>query len=138
MALIAVNHGARGFSAWVYPTSEVLMEAHGKLARVLTIEPVVDLLMAVEARRGKVGTGVESELDAVYWVNGPDMVVSVVNPTYDAVTGEVEVSLPGAGEIERVLWGNISWTLTGSTLKASGVPALGTSIVLLRAAPETN
>lgn len=138
MALVGVNHGARGFSAWVYPTSEVLMEAHGSLARVLSMGPVVDLLMGVEGRRAQVEVGAENELDVVYWAKEADMVVFVVNPTYDAVTGEVEVSLPGAQAVERILWGNISWTLTGSTLKASGVPALGTSIVLLRAAPETN
>ena len=131
MNLIAVNHGAQGVISWVYPAAEVLNVAHGRLAKVLTRSPVVDFVVAND-RPHSVGVAASSDIDVAYWVRGKEMLVSVVNGGYNNVTARVEVELPGVASLGSTLWGNVTWTLTGTKLWTTGYSALGTSLVILK------
>lgn len=130
MVLLAVNHGAKGMMSWVYPTSEVLARAHGRLARVLTVSPVVDFVVGGGRPRG-VNVGVEG-VDVAVWKGGVEgrVLVSVVNGG-EEVKGAVTVSVRGATRIESKAWGDVEWILDGDKLSVSGLPALSTSLLIL-------
>lgn len=98
MSLVAVNHGAQGLIAWVYPVAattitttnttneSVLPAAHGKLANVLTRSPVVDFIVG-NARPTRLPSppGMPN-LDVSCWRRGDQLLVSVVNTGYEDYT----------------------------------------------------
>ena len=131
MALLAVNHGAQGVISWVWPTSEVLAGAHGKLAGVLAGREVVGFVVGGEGPR-KVGVAVSGSevVDVASWVAGGKMLVSVVNGGYVDVEA-VEVPVPDATVIESTPWGSVRWALEGGKLSVPLLPALSTSLVIL-------
>lgn len=143
MDLLAFNHGAMGRLAWLYPPSDVLINASAALARVVTVEPVVGYLtganavLVLDAGRGEEGE-VADDLDVAYWaVEGRGVLVSVVNPVNVSVAGPVRIQLPGDLDVSAIgstPWGNVSWTLeSGPVLVADrGVPGLATSYVILQ------
>ncbi|KAK4219233.1 hypothetical protein QBC37DRAFT_478164 [Rhypophila decipiens] len=157
MALLAVNHGAKGLISWVWPASDLLGRAHGGLAKVLTRSPVVELLLGkyYQARgyvQGDGGPfaakvvvtgnqGIEV-VDAAFWVRTEDsgkkkMLLSVVNGGYVDINSLVSIKLPvNGGTIESIPWDNggsqkVEWKLERSTLTASRLPALGTFLLVL-------
>ncbi|KUI72042.1 hypothetical protein VM1G_07578 [Cytospora mali] len=54
MDLLAFNHGAMARLAWIYPPSDVLSNATARLARVVTVAPVVDFLTGANPPWGSV------------------------------------------------------------------------------------
>lgn len=138
MALLALNHGAHSIISWVYPDADVLSAAHGALAKVVTAAPVVDFVVANDRPHALGVRGATAGVDVTYWVRGREVLVSVVNGGYDDVTGTVDVELPAhhvVASIQAVPWGNTTWTLSGSKISAgAGLPALGTSLVILKLA----
>lgn len=140
MDLLAFNHGAKGRLAWIYPPSDVLAASAARLARVVTVAPVVDFLAGanpVLLRDGRAGDG-SGSLDVAYWARGAGegegVLVGVVNP-FNATLSSVQIPLPSGLDVSAVAstpWGNVSWTLEGSTLVADGgLPGLATSYVIL-------
>ena len=132
MVMLAVNHGAQGIISWVWPTSEVLAEAHGRLSGVVAGEEVVRFVVGGEGpRRIEVDVPGSEVVDVASWVVGGKMLVSVVNGGYLDVMGvEVPVTT-NATVIESSPWGNVRWALEGGKLSAPLLPALSTSMVVL-------
>jgi hypothetical protein len=131
MVLLAVNHGAKGAISWVWPTSEVLAEAHGQLAGVLAGEEVVRFVVGGEGpRKIEVEVPGTEVVDVASWVVGGKMLVSVVNGGYVDVEG-VEVPAANATVIEKAAWGSVEWKLEGERLSTPLLPALSTSLLIL-------
>lgn len=137
MDLLAFNHGAKGRLAWIYPTSDALGNATSRLARVVTVPPVVDFLTGanpVLVSDGRAGNG---SLDVAYWSRGAGegVLVGVVNPVASAPASPVRIRLPSGLNVSRVSsapWGNTSWTFDGATLVAGGgLAGHATSYVVL-------
>jgi hypothetical protein len=133
MDLLAFNHGAMGRLAWIYPPSDILADAASQLAMVVTKSPVLDFLTGsnpVLIQNGSVGG-----IDVAYWVLGQEVLIGVVNPVNSSVAS-VEIQLPSqvaVSTIDAQPWGNISWSLDGSTLIAEGgLAGLSTSYVILK------
>ncbi|KAM7204366.1 hypothetical protein V8F33_001668 [Rhypophila sp. PSN 637] len=142
MALLAVNHGAKGLISWVWPASATLGRAHGDLAGIVTREPVLGLLLGRYETRGAGGLvegdggpfaaevqvighkGIEV-VDAAFWVRTDthgqkrNMLVSVVNGGYADINSPVEIKLPfNEAVIESVPWDNgNNMTPTGGTVE---------------------
>ncbi|KAK3325588.1 hypothetical protein B0H66DRAFT_129525 [Apodospora peruviana] len=140
MCLLAFNHGAKGIISWVYPTSELLGQAHGALARVVTRSPVVDFIVGTQddSISGPYRTTPDAAgdvVDVAYWVDGGrrQMLVSVVNGGYADIEQIVNVAVPNAIVVSSVAWmsGNASWKLEGERLSAARLPALSTTLVIL-------
>lgn len=137
MDLLAFNHGAKGRLAWIYPPSVVLGNATSLLAKVVTVAPVVDYLTGanpVLLQDGRAGNG---SLDVAYW-SSPDVegvLVGVVNPVNTTVSTSVVISLPEGLNVSGISsqpWGDVLWTLDGSTLvSANGLAGLTTSYVVV-------
>lgn len=132
MALLAVNHGAKGVISWLWPTSEALAGAHGKLAGVVTGEEVVRFVVGGEGPRNiEVEVPGTEVVDVASWVVEGRMLVSVVNGGYVDIDGVVEVPVPNATVIESTPWGSVEWKLEDGKLSAPLLPALATSMVIL-------
>lgn len=131
MALLAVNHGARGIISWVWPASEVLGRAHGELAKVLTVSPVLDFVVGGDGPH-KVEVGVQG-VDVSYWVVGRKMLVSVVNGGDEGVERTVTVELPRRVKaIASVPWGEGNgWTLSAGKLTVPSLKGLSTTLLVL-------
>lgn len=131
MVLLGVNHGAKGMISWVWPASEVLGRAHGDLAKVLTVSPVVDFVVGGD-RPHAVDVGVPL-VDVAYWVVGKKMLVCVVNGGYVDVNQTVAVALPGRVKgIASVPWGGENgWALDGGKLSVPSLKALSTTLLVL-------
>ena len=152
MVLLAVNRGVKGVLSWVWPTSEVLGKAHGKMAGVLSgDEEVVRFLVEgrgpekiVEAK-GKGNKGI----DAAGWVgvDGKKMLVSVVNTAEEGGGVEgvmVELEVPEGSKVGKVVWdesgadGGGTWEVKEGTwevkegkLTKNGMKRMGTALVIL-------
>ncbi|KAK3392022.1 hypothetical protein B0T20DRAFT_362325 [Sordaria brevicollis] len=138
MVLLAVNSGVKGVFGWVWPTSEVLGRAHGRLAKVVGgDEEVVGLL--VEGRGPTVikVEGKEEGVDVAGWVgkDGRKMLVNVVNTGEEAVEGMVELEIPEGSKVEKVVWnesgGNGEWAVKDGKLTKDGLKGMGTALVVL-------
>ncbi|KAG7288913.1 hypothetical protein NEMBOFW57_005273 [Staphylotrichum longicolle] len=130
MALLALNHDAKGVISWLWPTSEALAGAHGKLASVVTRGEVVGFLVGGEPRKVEVEVPGTEVVDVASWVMGGKMLVSVVNGGYVDVA-RVEVPVSNATVVESTPWGSVRWALEGAKLTVPLLPALSTSLVIL-------
>jgi hypothetical protein len=130
MALLSFNHGAKGVTSWIYPSTEELNDAHGELARVVTVNPVAGFLTGANAVPIKV-SGLPY-LDVAYWSVGEQVLVVVASSSYMDSTSLVDIVVPfGVKKIESTPWGNVTWSLIGNTLQVKGLSALATSLVIL-------
>lgn len=139
MDLLAFNHGAKARLAWIYPPSDILSNATATLAKVVTAEPVVDFLTGanpVLVHDGRAGAGT---LDVAYWATddgSKGVLVGVVNPGNSSSVAPVQIGLPeglNVSEVASQPWGDVNWSLQGSTLVADGgLKALDTSYVILQ------
>jgi hypothetical protein len=135
MDVLAINHGAKGRLAWIYPPSNVLAHAASMLAKVVTQSPVMDFLVGANPttmRNGKSGG-----LDVAYWKLGKRTLIGVVNPR-NASVASVDIALPPTATISHTVseaWGDVNWSLTlgnGSHLVAeAGMKELSTSFIIL-------
>lgn len=133
MVGLAVNHGAKGVIAWVWPASDVLAAAHGKLATVLAGEEVVGYIIGGEGpNRVEVNAPGTEVVDVASWVASGKMLVSVVNGGYVDVEDGVELLVPNATVIESTPWGAVQWKLEDGKLSVPLLPALATSMVILQ------
>ena len=144
MVLLAVNRGAKGVLSWVWPASEALGKAHGRLARVVSgDEEVVKFL--VEGRGptfvNVVGKDGIKGIDAAGWVmekdgGGEKMLVSVVNTGEEGVEGVVGLEVPVGSKVGKVVWdesggGDGGWEVKEGKLTKNGIKGMGTALVIL-------
>ncbi|EKG12682.1 Glycoside hydrolase subgroup catalytic core [Macrophomina phaseolina MS6] len=132
MAVLSINHGAKGIVAWTWPTQPDLADVTSKLAGVLTGGDVSATLLGAKTEALEV-TGRE-RVDASAWVleSAGKMLVSVVSLEYVETPENVSVALPmAASGIKSVEWGPEGWILSGSTLWKKGTEALEVSLLLL-------
>ncbi|KKY36247.1 hypothetical protein UCDDA912_g03791 [Diaporthe ampelina] len=139
MDLLAFNHGAMARLAWIYPPSDILSDATARLARVVTVEPVVDFLTGANPVLVQDGRSGEGVLDAAYWATGDGskgVLVGAVNPTNSSSAVPVQIALPEGLKVSKVAsqpWGSVNWDLQGSILVANqGLKPLDTSYVILQ------
>ncbi|KAK3500114.1 uncharacterized protein B0T23DRAFT_330894 [Neurospora hispaniola] len=139
MVLLAINRGVKGVLSWVWPASEELGKAHGRLARVVSGEEdgVVGLL--VEGRGPEKLSTEGKGVDAAGWVDKEDkkMLVSVVNTGEEDIEGLVELDVPSGSKVEKVVWdesggiGDGKWEVKEGKLTKNGLKGMGTALVIL-------
>ncbi|PMD30113.1 hypothetical protein L207DRAFT_641957 [Hyaloscypha variabilis F] len=131
MALLSFNHGAKGITSWIYPSTNALDAAHGAIAKVVTKAPVEGFLTGAQPVKVNV-EGLES-LDIAYWSVGSQIMAIVASASYVDLRVDVTVELPFAVRaIESSPWGNVTWELVNGNLHTQGLAALATSIIILQ------
>ncbi|XTI94797.1 hypothetical protein V2W45_1473906 [Cenococcum geophilum] len=136
MVLLALNHGATGVVAWVYPTAAEVAGVMGRLAGVVAGEEVVRFVLGGwRVSLGVTGAGAEAGgLDAAAWTVGGRVLVCVVNLEGGNAISSAEVALPASAAgmgVEKVLWGSGGWSVQGGKLVKSGIGGLEAALVVL-------
>ncbi|KXH62530.1 hypothetical protein CNYM01_01741 [Colletotrichum nymphaeae SA-01] len=135
MTVLSVNHGAKGIVMWNYPATPELEGLTSKLAGVFTNEAAVGFLLGTERTQDLAVEGAK-RVDAAVWVDEAkkQVLVSVVNLSYDEISGEIRVVLPDdveVGEVVEVLWGDIAWEMgDGGLVAREGLLGLQTSVFI--------
>ncbi|KAK1709652.1 uncharacterized protein CLUP02_05016 [Colletotrichum lupini] len=135
MTVLSVNHGAKGIVMWNYPATPELEGLTSKLASVFTNEAAVEFLLGTERMQDLAVEGAK-RVDAAVWVDEAkkQVLVSVVNLSYDEISGEIRVVLPDGvevGEVVEVLWGDVAWEMVdGSLVATEGLLGLQTSVFI--------
>ncbi|KAK0381323.1 hypothetical protein CLIM01_01292 [Colletotrichum limetticola] len=135
MTVLSVNHGAKGIVMWNYPATPELEGLTSKLAGVFTNEAAVEFLLGTERTQDLAVEGAK-RVDAAVWVDEAkkQVLVSVVNLSYDEISGEIRVVLPDGvevGEVVEVLWGDVAWEMVdGSLVATEGLLGLQTSVFI--------
>ncbi|RDW85711.1 hypothetical protein BP5796_04036 [Coleophoma crateriformis] len=133
MNQLAFNHKAKSIMIWDYPTASELAAANAAQAKVVTVSPVLEFL--VGAHPVPIVVDAYPLLDVAFWIVDTGVLVSVVNLDYVDTTTNVAITLPFAGNGSTIVgqpWGDVQWSLTGTSLEASGLSALATSFVILQ------
>ncbi|KAI0007320.1 hypothetical protein F4779DRAFT_592380 [Xylariaceae sp. FL0662B] len=128
MNALAFNRGIGGIFAWTWPSSAELFDAHTDMAAVVTRAPVRDFLLGARPR----ALDLDGLLDAAYWVQGSQAMVSVVNGGYaDAEALSIALPISAAG-VAAVPFGELPWRLVGGgELAVDVLPAMSVSLVIL-------
>ncbi|KAJ0313179.1 hypothetical protein COL5a_004030 [Colletotrichum fioriniae] len=135
MTVLSVNHGAKGIVMWNYPATPELEGLTSKLAGVFTNEAAVGFLLGTERTQDLAVEGAK-RVDAALWIGEAkkQVLVSVVNLSYDEISGEIRVLLPDGveiGEVVEVLWGDVAWEMgEGGLVATEGLLGLQTSVLI--------
>ena len=133
---------------WAFPTTPDLTAVTSRLAKVLTGRTCAKYLLRADLVGGLHVNGANL-VDASMWRVQNSLLVSIVNPAHQCVTGRIAVSLPAgtiATSITNVSWGDGKWRLirAGSTTRIQRIDreagcslgALSADILLLALAPQ--
>ena len=71
MAMLGINHNAKGVVAWQFPTTAGIEKITSKLAKVITAQDVTEMLLGANAVALRVSG--QSRVDAAAWVVGNKM-----------------------------------------------------------------
>jgi hypothetical protein len=132
MALLFVNHNAKGIVAWNFPTTKDLTEVTGALARTLSESEVTCLLLGSKMR--KLDASGSDELDVAGWRVAGKMLVSLVYMGKEQTPAEILVRLPQKVKSIRQAWpvGETSkWTYGEFGIKKEGLAALETAVLVV-------
>lgn len=126
MTLLSINHGAKGVVMWTWPTSAELAGVTSRFAKVVT-DIGAKFWLGANGQRLEVRGAPSGSVDAVAWLVGQRMLVSVVN-VGGPITGRVTVILPDGVRLEKVpqvAWGNAPWLPRGgNTLFETRIEAM--------------
>lgn len=135
MTMLSINHGAKGIVMWIFPTTDELVDVTSRLAKVLTEECAKFILGAPLLKDIKV-TGGDS-IDVSAWLVDDTLLVSIVNPAYEALNGILSIDLPGGTKAQDdldSLWGDGTWQASpgSSMISKQGMLGLEVDILTLR------
>lgn len=110
MALLRINHGAKGIVAWSYPTSPDLEGVTSSLASLITSPSITKYILGAKRIGGLEIQGAIGLIDASAWVRSDGILVSYVYFGYTPFEGSVAIVLPGeVQELIKELWGPGGW-----------------------------
>ncbi|GIZ42904.1 hypothetical protein CKM354_000615200 [Cercospora kikuchii] len=155
MMILSFNHNAKGMMSWLFPTSEILHEAHGRMARLLTKSPISDFLLGSnpmslidgsqssplshshthghDIHQHHVDLTGKTDIDVAAWSFGGQLMIMLANVAEASYNETVVIPLPeSVSKIVDQPWGNLSYSLQSDReLVAMNVQGLSTSIVIL-------
>ena len=130
MAMLSINHNAKGIVAWDYPSAPDLESITSSLSKILTTAEITNFILGGPTTPLSV-TGVP-RVDAAAWKVGNQMLVSIVFLEYDDTSSTANVALPAtASGIASTPWGQNGWTVSGPSLSKTGLAALEVDILVL-------
>jgi hypothetical protein len=135
MAMLFVNHGAKGVVAWNFPTTAELATVTASLAKVLIADDVTALLLGAKGVGMVVEGQVGGDLDVVSWTVGKKMLVSIVYVGLGEYLGSASVKLPVKPKTSmRQIWpveGTTGWLVQDGKLVKSGMAAMEVTLLVL-------
>ena len=112
MTVLAVNHGAKGSVAWVWPTPGEYVRPTSSLAKIFTDPHVMGYILGADRLKGLQVEGTK-DLDVAAWIiPNQGVFISIVNTAHEAITGIVNITLPQTGSKSgdlKIWWGAARW-----------------------------
>ncbi|TVY56055.1 hypothetical protein LCER1_G002555 [Lachnellula cervina] len=131
MMMLSVNHGAKGITYWIYPSTDDIDIGAGALGQVFQAEAVKKFLFGTHVVQGLQVQG-EALVDASAWVLDGKMLVGVASGQYADQGAVVSIELPvSVDAVEQVLYGDSSWAIEDGKLTKSGLKGLEVSVLVL-------
>jgi hypothetical protein len=134
MAMLFVNHGAKGIVAWNFPTTKELAEVTASLAKALGADDVTGLLLGAKPMvLGSEGLA-KGDLDIVSWKVGKKMLVSIIYVGLGEYVGDSSISLLAKAKGMRQIWPagtSTGWQVQDEKLKKSGIEAMEVTLMVL-------
>ncbi|KAL9036383.1 MAG: hypothetical protein Q9214_006158, partial [Letrouitia sp. 1 TL-2023] len=109
MTLLAVNHGAKGIVSWLWPSTQEIEEASGRLAGVIMGAGRKFLL---EAEKRKI-VPVEGEVNAAGWENTDGEMLVIIVAYRDEGKVVLDLGLLVQSGV-TVKWGSRGWGVEGN------------------------
>jgi hypothetical protein len=134
MMILSVNHGAKGITYWIYPSTNDVNTASGALGKVLGTEEAMSFLFGTEPIQSLTVEGGSNLVDASAWVVGGKVMVGVANGLYFSSRAKVKIALPEGVEVksvEKVLYGNEGWKVEDGKLVKVGLQPLEIGLLVL-------
>ena len=130
MAMLSINHAAKGIVAWDYPTTPAIASVTSQLAKVVTVAPVSGFLLGSSPTKSLSVKG-QSRIDASAWIVDAQMLVSIVNLDYLDTGANVSITLPAAvASLSSTAWGQGNWSFGGETLYKVGLSSLEVDLLI--------
>ena len=132
MTMLSINHAAKGIVMWTWATTPWLADLTSKLGKILINDCTEPILASKLFRNLKVLGG--KGIDVSIWVGAEEILVSIVNPVYEAQSGPLAIELPDgveASSVSSVLWGTGWQVSTSSSLTRQSVSALSVDLFKL-------
>jgi hypothetical protein len=132
MAMLFINHGAKGIVAWNYPTTQELTGVMSQLARAIAADESVDFLLW--ARAQKLTLSSQPAFDAAAWRVGKFILVSIVYLMPQPYTKELKLGLGIGAKAMKMIWPPTSenWFLGNKSITKSGMEPLEVNLFLVQ------
>lgn len=135
MAMLFVNHGAKGIVAWNFPTTAELAQVTASLAKTLSATDVTGLLLGAKPVSLVVEGLVGGDLDVTSWKVGGKILVSIVYVGLGEYVGSASIKIPAKVKSGiRQIWpveGPTGWLVQDMMLVKSGLSAMEVSVLVL-------
>ncbi|KAF2086389.1 hypothetical protein K490DRAFT_44518 [Saccharata proteae CBS 121410] len=129
MAVLRINHNAKGIVAWDWPTTPELGNVTSALAKTLTADDLTAFLLGAPTMSLSVVGG--SRVDAAGWMVGKKMLVSVVNLEYLDTASNMTIGLPTPAKgVSSTPWGE-PWEVQNGNLVKSGLSSLEVDLMIV-------
>lgn len=131
MMMLSVNHNAKGITYWIYPSTDGVNIGSGELGKVFQSKLGMEFLFGTNAIKGLLVTG-EALVDASAWIVGKKMMIGVASGEYVDSSALISIMLPdSAASVDKVLYGDSGWTVSGNRLSKTGLKGLEVGVVVL-------
>lgn len=136
MMMLSVNHGAKGISYWLYPSTNEINVRSGLLGKMFQEEPAIGFLFGTDPiKRLKVEGSRDGDgmVDASAWVVGGSVMVGIANERYEDSETLVSVSIPTGMNLSyvEVLYGDKGWSVDDGKLVKKGMRGLEVGLLIL-------
>ncbi|KXT00838.1 hypothetical protein AC578_981 [Pseudocercospora eumusae] len=135
MNAVAVNHGAKASVMWDFPTTEEILNVTNRFANVVTSGEFAEFVLGVRMY-GELEVKGAGRIDASAWVAEDKVFVIVINLNYgdQVAAGNISIRLPEGVHgkaVEKTLWGDVKWSVDGSTISTPSLKGLETSMFII-------
>jgi hypothetical protein len=95
MALLRINHGAKGIVAWTYPTSPALEASTSELAKLITNPEITKYILGSRPLENiQVNSNIDALIHASVWLLENSMLLIYVFSGYEQYSNEIYITLP--------------------------------------------
>jgi hypothetical protein len=131
MAMLFVNHDAKGIVAWNFPTTQEIANATGQLAKALSKDTTTEFLLGAKVQPLTLNS--QRNFDAAAWRIGKRVLFSIVNVKNEIYTKEMKLGLGVNAKTMQTLWPPKSdnWYLAEKSIVRSGMGPLEVNVFIV-------
>lgn len=131
MAMLFVNHGAKGIVAWNYPTTAELTNVTSQLAKALSGDEIVDFLLWAKPQR--LTLTAQPTFDAAAWRVGKFILFSIIHLGSQPYTKDLKLGLGVNARAMKIVWppNGENWFLGNKSITKPGMAPLEVNLFLV-------